>query len=147
MSYKIENGKKLPPPVRVRDEGEGASDEVQQWALLQEDALGPRWHSRGRIPCAPRFQGGDVAELDSVILIVAEEATLGSYGVVPFLSDRNTGIASHLRPFRIFATLYLYTCSINLKNLKAELATIIHSSISGLVSLCYLPTRPLGTVR
>ena len=36
---------------------------------------------------------------------------------------------------------------INLKNLKAELATIIHSSISGLVSLCYLPTRPLGTVR
>ena len=92
------------------DEGEGASDEVQQWALLLEDALGPRWHSRRRIPCAPRFQGGDVAELDSVILIVAEEATLGLYGVVPFLSDRNTGIASHLRPFRIFATLYLYTC-------------------------------------
>ena len=92
------------------DEGEGASDEVQQWALLQEDALGPRWHSRRRVPCAPRFPGGDVAELDSVILIVAEEATLGLYGVVPFLSDRNTGIASHLRPFRIFATLYLYTC-------------------------------------
>ena len=27
------------------DEGEGAGDEVQQWALLQEDALGPRHHS------------------------------------------------------------------------------------------------------
>ena len=92
------------------DEGEGAGDEVQQWALLQEDALGPRWHSRRRIPCAPHFQGGDVVELDSGILIVAEEATLGLRGVDPFLSDRNTGIASHLRPFRIFATLYPYTC-------------------------------------
>ena len=36
---------------------------------------------------------------------------------------------------------------INLKNLKAEQATIIHSSISVLVSFCYLPTGPLGTVR
>ena len=61
------------------DEGEGAGDEVQQWALLQEDALGPRRHSRRRIPCAPRFQGGDVVELDSGILIVAEEATLGIF--------------------------------------------------------------------
>ena len=42
---------------------------------------------------------------------------------------------------------FLVIDCINLKNLKAELATIIHSSISGLVSLCYLPTRPLGTVR
>ena len=64
----------------------------------------------GGIPCAPRFQGGDVAELDSVILIVAEEATLGLYGVVPFLSDRNTGIASHLRPFRIFHLIPLISC-------------------------------------
>ena len=50
------------------DEREGASDEVQQWALLEEDALGPRWHSRRRLPCAPRFQDGDVVELDSVQL-------------------------------------------------------------------------------
>ena len=92
------------------DAGEGAGDEVQQWALLQEGALGPRRHSRRRIPCAPCFQGGDVVELDSGILIVAEEATLGLCGIDPFLSDRNTGIASHLRPFRIFATLYPYTC-------------------------------------
>ena len=42
---------------------------------------------------------------------------------------------------------FLVIDCINLKNLKAELATIIYSSISGLVSLCYLPTRPLGTVR
>ena len=91
------------------DEGEGASDEVQQWALLHEDALGPHWHSGRRLPCGPRFQDGDVVELDR-ILSEAVEATLGLYGVVPFLSDRNTGIASHLRPFRIFATLYLYTC-------------------------------------
>ena len=92
------------------DAGEGAGDEVQQWALLQEGALGPRRHSRRRIPCAPCFQGGDVVELDSGILIVAEEATLGLCGIDPFLSDRNTGIASHLRPFRIFATLYPSTC-------------------------------------
>ena len=51
------------------DEGEGASDEVQQWALLHEDALGPRWHSRRRLPCGPRFQDGDVVELDSVQLV------------------------------------------------------------------------------
>ena len=43
--------------------------------------------------------------------------------------------------------LFLVIDCTNLKNLKAELATIIHSSISGLVSLCYLLTRPLGTVR
>ena len=92
------------------DEGEGASDEVQQWALLQEDALGPRWHSRRRIPCAPRFQGGDVVELDSGILIVAEEATLGLCGVDLFLFHRNTRIAFHLRPFHIFSILYPYTC-------------------------------------
>jgi len=55
----------------VLDEGEGASDEVQQWALLQEDALGPRRHSRRRIPCAPRFQDGDVVELDSVQLFLS----------------------------------------------------------------------------
>ena len=36
---------------------------------------------------------------------------------------------------------------INLKNLKAEQAATIHSSISVLVSFCYLPTGPLGTVR
>ena len=53
------------------DEGEGAGDEVQQWALLQEDALGPRRHSRRRIPCAPRFQDGDVVELDSVQLFLS----------------------------------------------------------------------------
>ena len=91
-------------------EGEGAGDEVQQWALLQEDALGPRWLSRRRIPCAPRFQGGDVVELDSGILIVAEEATLGLCGADLSLFGRNTGIAFHLRPFHIFSILYLYTC-------------------------------------
>ena len=92
------------------DAGEGAGDEVQQWALLQEGALGPRRHSRRRIPCAPCFQGGDVVELDSGILIVAEEATLGLCGIDPFLSDRNTGIASHLRPFRIFHLVPLISC-------------------------------------
>ena len=51
------------------NEGEGASDEVQQWALLHEDALGPRWHSRRRLPCGPRFQDGDIVELDSVQLV------------------------------------------------------------------------------
>ena len=49
-------------------------------------------------------------------------------------------------PSWLFGVFLEIDC-INLKNLKAELATIIHSSISGLVSLCYLPTRPLGTVR
>ena len=44
------------------------------------------------------------------ILSEAVEATLGLYGVALFLSGRNIGIASRLRPFRIFATLYLYTC-------------------------------------
>ena len=48
------------------DEGEGASHEVQQWALLHEDALGPHWHSWRRLPCGPRFQDGDVVVLDSV---------------------------------------------------------------------------------
>ena len=53
------------------DAGEGAGDEVQQWALLQEGALGPRRHSRRRIPCAPRFQDGDIVELDSVQLFLS----------------------------------------------------------------------------
>ena len=44
------------------------------------------------------------------ILSVEVEATWGLYGVVPFLSDKSTRIASHLRPFRTFAILYLYTC-------------------------------------
>ena len=121
------------------DEREGASDEVQQWALLEEDALGPRWHSRRRLPCAPRFQDGDVVELDSVQLFpsshdwpemkvstryfhriryesvptpinVVEEATLGLCEVGPSLFGRNTRIAFHLRPFHIFAILYPYTC-------------------------------------
>ena len=46
----------------------------------------------------------------SGILSEAVEATLGLYGVALFLSGRNIGIASRLRPFRIFATLYPYTC-------------------------------------
>ena len=137
------------------DEGEGASDEVQQWALLHEDALGPRWHSRRRLPRAPRFQDGDVVELDSVqlfpsshdwpemkvstryfhriryesvptrspwglpipagmvawwIINVEEGATLGLCEAGPSLFGRNTRIAFHLRPFHIFAILYLYTC-------------------------------------
>ena len=27
------------------NERKGAGDEVEQWPLLEEDALGPRWHS------------------------------------------------------------------------------------------------------
>ena len=51
------------------DEGEGASHEVQQWALLHEDALGPHWHFRRRLPCGPRLQDGDIVVLDSVQLV------------------------------------------------------------------------------
>ena len=47
----------------------------------------------------------------------------------------------------LLGDFFLEIDCINLKNLKAELATIIHSSISVLVSFCYLPTGPLGTVR
>ena len=71
MSYNIEEREQLPPPVQVLDERKGAGDEVEQWPLLGEDALGPCWHSRWRLLGVPRLQDRDVITLNSVRLFLS----------------------------------------------------------------------------
>ena len=89
VSYKIVNGNSYHPPSRCS---------MKEKVPVTRSSSGRCFRKMHLVPAG------------TPILNVAVEATLGLYGVVPFLSDRNTGIASHLRPFRIFATLYLYTC-------------------------------------